>query len=1051
MRPRQVQINASTATVAKSETSSLTWRSHGSNRGYRLTSSNRVFGRSKELQVLHDAFDRNPDSDALNIVVIRGVSGSGKTALVESIRSTIIENGDCFCQAKFDQFSNTVPFSALASCFSDIVDFAVHGSNSQVHRDNLLKEFGGSEADLNVMAQLITNLHYLIPTLSAAINGDENQATKCTLGEAKIRSTILFRKFLNAMILPKDDTRILLFMDDVQWGDPSELLVLEALMRDKEMKHVTFVVAYREGECDWKINDSIPHHDILLDNLDLGSVSELLAEMFQRGGTEELAKILLNKTNGNPYFMNEFIDLLLEDQLIQWQDSTCDDWDESNYQWVWDEDKIRSNTNISDNVLELVTVMIGRLGDDLQELLKLGSCIGFQFDREQFFEIYSMEQNRLNVMKRDGVDEARCITRTKFNSLVDEAIDAGLLEEPSPTKLKHAHDKTQECLYLMVGNKNELHIRIGRLLCEQQREDKIVFLQGVHQLNRGMASSNSTPLNNEQLKMAKLNLEAGRISMSLSSFADAATFLQKGTSYLQNCGSWASEPEIFLKMHCAVAEVSCSRGDHELCKSAAKTVMEHANTFDSLRAVFALLQSMVMANEVEAASKLCTITLKKLGYRFPEKPSLLTVGRLLLRVKISLKRFSDEALLLLPAMKDKKLSAKINLLLIVCEYAFIARNSNVFSTGILMLVQTTLSHGSSEATPFIFAGYSMLVSFMGKGGESFRFGQLALKYQEKFPDEPLYARTMAYVGMFSSHWRQTFHDVWSQCSRAYSMGLQRGEMIPAMQAASSMMSAIFWSGTPLSILRDQAAKLVNQMKDSNQVAYLPGPLFMHQIAINLMGDAEFETILTGDLVDEEDAMAEYERTGNLLGTNIVLSMRALLFLFLGNWQDARKSIKTMESGQRALKGHFIISLRAFMKGLTNLIVYKETGKKKCLRVANSTLRQMEKWYNDGMVNMHTFILIVKAELVSLQKDDDLTRQAFNKAIESARTAEYIHLEALTNERAARNLVRNNRSFRSYIEKSMKCYIEWEAFVKEGHIQPLLKKKCSGLWGELREK
>ena len=1054
MRPRRIDV--STESVGKSEASSITcWNSHVSSSQYRdaaencmrFASSNRVFGRSKELQVLHDTFDRKNDSGTPNVVVVQGMSGSGKTALVESMRSTVTENGDCFSQGKFDQYSNTVPFSALASCFSDIVDFAVQGSNGQVYRDSLLKEFGDNEADLNIMSQLVTNLHYLIPTLSAAANDDENQSTKGTVGVAKLRSRVLFRQLLNAMRIPEDDTRILFFMDDIQWGDPSELQLLESLMRDKEMKHVTFVIAYREGECDWKMDESIPHHNILLDNLDMNSISEFLAEMFQRGGTDDLAKIILNKTGGNPYFMNEFIDLLLEDQLIEWtetNDDGCDD--ESKHQWVWDTDKIRHGTNISKNVLEVVTVKIERLENDLQELLKLASCMGFYFDRELFFKVYSLERN--GSVKTDCIDEENSMKRMKFDSLVDEATDQGLLEKSSPTIVKHAHDKIQECVYSMVENRKEVHIRIGRLLCEQ--DDKIAFLQGVHQLNRGIPPGKSTPSSHEQLEMAKLNLKASKLSMSMSSFSDAAAFLQLGTSFFKSGGSWESEPELALSMYCAMAEVACSRGDHELCKSAAKEVMQHVNTFDSLQAVFALLQSMVMANEVEAASKLCTTTLKKLGYRFPEEPSLLTVGYLLVRVKASLKRYSDEELLLLPAMQDEKIFAKIKLLLIVCEYAFIARNSNVFSTGVLMLVQITLTRGSSEASPFIFAAYSMLLSYLEKSRESFRFGQLALKYQDKFPNDPFCARTLTYIGMFSSHWRQTFHDVLSQCSQAYSIGLQRGETIAAMQAANGVISAILASGKSLSILRDQGEKLVNHMREFNQVTYLPTPLFLTQLAINLMGDAEFETILSGEMVDEAEALDEYERTGNLLGTNIVMSIRVMLFVFLSKWQDARKAIKAMESGQRAEKGVFVISQRVFNKALVNLIVYKETGKKKYLRVANLTLRRMERWLDDGMTNVETYVLIVKAELVSLKGENDRTRHAFNEAIESARRAEYVHLEALANERAARNLVRNNAGFKNYMEAAMECYIQWEAFVKEEHIRPLLQTKFSGLWDQLRE-
>ena len=132
--------------------------------------------------------------------------------------------------------------------------------------------------------------------------------------------------------------------------------------------------------------------------------------------TRPLTQIVADKTSGSPFFATEFLETLVNRSLLHHS--------ESEGRWLWDEERITSS-NITDNVLFLLQVKIGRLHVTIKEALKTASCFGTRIHASA---IGYLAQSGGHPSIRAGMEQAR---------------REGLLVMASPSHYKFVHDKVR--------------------------------------------------------------------------------------------------------------------------------------------------------------------------------------------------------------------------------------------------------------------------------------------------------------------------------------------------------------------------------------------------------------------------------------------------------------------------------------------------------------------------------------------------------------------------------------------------------------------------------
>lgn len=183
---------------------------------------NRLFGREQELSALRDAWRATEEGAAVLVRVI-GASGIGKTSLVDTFldelpSDRLVLRGRCYEQ-------ESVPYKALDS----VVDaLAQH-----------LQRLGPAAAPM--VPAYAGLLGRLFPVLRDTFRSSEAEQG-LEFHELRRRAFSALRDLLEAVAR---ENPIVVFLDDVQWGDVDSARLLTDLLRPPNAPHVLTIIGHR--------------------------------------------------------------------------------------------------------------------------------------------------------------------------------------------------------------------------------------------------------------------------------------------------------------------------------------------------------------------------------------------------------------------------------------------------------------------------------------------------------------------------------------------------------------------------------------------------------------------------------------------------------------------------------------------------------------------------------------------------------------------------------------------------------------------------------------
>jgi predicted ATPase/class 3 adenylate cyclase len=327
-------------------------------------------GRERELELLLDGFERTRggQGQAFSIMAEAGV---GKSRLLYEFRKAVSSEDVTFMEGKCLSYSRGVPYHLHIDTLKANFDIREGEGDSEIRE----KVKNGLEI---LRADEASTLPYLLELLSVKDSGIDKipmspEAKKDRIMEAVKRITLK-----GSEIRP-----LVLAYEDLHWVDKSSENVLKYVLESIPGARVLMIFTYRpEFVHTW--GGKSFHNQVTLNRL---SNRESLAMMAYLLGTEEidrdLEELILEKTEGVPFFIEEFIKSLQDLKIIKRKDNK--------YYLAKDiKDLI-----IPSAIQDVIMARVDSLPEGAKGVLQTGSVAGREFSHDLIERVMGLSETEL--------------------------------------------------------------------------------------------------------------------------------------------------------------------------------------------------------------------------------------------------------------------------------------------------------------------------------------------------------------------------------------------------------------------------------------------------------------------------------------------------------------------------------------------------------------------------------------------------------------------------------------------------------------------------------
>jgi predicted ATPase len=743
----------------------------------RLLIPEKLYGRANEIELLLAAFERIVRGSAPELVLVSGYSGIGKSSVVNELHKVLVPSQGLFAAGKFDQYKRDMPYSTVAQAFQDLVRPLLGASEGELTRwRDALREALGSNGQL--MVDLVPELKLII--------GDQAPIHELSPQDAQRRFQLVFRRFLSVFARPEHP--LALFLDDLQWLDAATLDLLEDLLRQPDLRHLLLIGAYRDNEVtsthplmrrlDGTRKAGALVQEIVLTPLTGEDVSRFVADSLysDRERAQPLAQLVFEKTDGNPFFVIQFLAVMVEEGLLTF--------DHGAGRWSWDLVRVHAK-GYTDNVADLMVGKLNRLPINAQEALQQFACLGNNAERA------------LLAMVREGSKEA-------LDGDLDEALRAGLVVD-SGGSYRFLHDRVQEAAYSLIpeARRAEVHLRIGRLLAAntpvEKREEAIFEI--VNQLNRGAALIRSC---DEQEQLAELNLIAGKRAKASTAYVSALTYLTAGAALLSDDG-WQKRPDLMFPLELHRAECEFLTGELAASEGRLSALATHAtNPVDRASVASLSIDLYTTLGRSDRAVDVCLSYLRHLGVEWSPHPTAEDARREYQRTWSLVGGREIEELIDLPVASAPEFVATLDILVRGLSPASFT-DANLLSLLVCRMVNLGLEQGHTPASCTAYVWLGMVAGpYFGHYSARFRFGRLGYDLAQRRGLERFQSYVYLSFGALIIPWTKHLRTAQELLRRAFDAANAVGDLVTAVYCRCDLLENLLAAGDPLVDLQREA-------------------------------------------------------------------------------------------------------------------------------------------------------------------------------------------------------------------------------------------------------
>jgi DNA-binding SARP family transcriptional activator/RecA/RadA recombinase len=391
-----------------------------------------LVGRDAQLRVVDRAL-AGTSTGRGRMVLVAGEPGIGKTRLAEEAARRARESGITVAWGRSDQDAGAPPFWPWTQVLRDLLDDGTARPPTA--------EVGVDSAEL---ARILPELGNGEPRAAAPVVDPE--ASRFRLCQAATATLLRLTR----------GRRVLVVLDDLQWADVASHRLLSHLATTLADAPVVVLVTYRDRDLDGgepladtlaELARAAPVERLELAGLQVADVAQVMASHVGSDPDDELARLISDRTGGNPFFVLEVLRLL---GTNGWPDRTPA------------EAATLVAQQVPAGVRDVLRRRLGRLPDQTRTVLLVAAVIGQEFDVDV-------------VRAVTGLDDDDAL------AAVELTVSAGLVVEDPTTvgRFRFAHALIREAIYgeISRARRARLHARVGQALLDHRGVDTDSVLQ----------------------------------------------------------------------------------------------------------------------------------------------------------------------------------------------------------------------------------------------------------------------------------------------------------------------------------------------------------------------------------------------------------------------------------------------------------------------------------------------------------------------------------------------------------------------------------------------
>jgi predicted ATPase/transcriptional regulator with GAF, ATPase, and Fis domain len=996
----------------------------------------KLYGRDREVGELLRAFNETCEGRTA-MMLVAGYSGIGKTSLIHELYDPIVRQRGHFISGKFDQVLRNIPYGALTQALRNLVRQLLAESEDDLSRWRArFSDVLG--ANVGVLAEVIPEIELIL--------GKQAPPPPLDPTEARNRFGYVFQSFVRTVA--QKEHPLVVFLDDLQWVDAGTLDLLHALLTSPDIHHLLLIGAYRDNEVDaghlltWAINrleaSGAPLSRLSLGPLALPELTLFLGDTLhsEPAYVQPLARLIQKKTDGNPFFVIQFLKTLEQEGLF--------DFDDERAGWSFRMNAI-ADAGMTDNVIDLMTRKIRRLSPGAQGVIALAACVGNQFAWSTFLSV-----------SRHSPEQA-------WTGL-SECLDAGLIQQvgdrsngPGENAGEEAvysflHDRVQQAAYGLIpeADKKPVHLDLGRLLLvdfdARVPDDRIFAI--LNHLNIGCDLITNA---SERLSLAQLNLAAGRKAKTSAAYRAACDYLQKGISLLDH-SHWHSDYELMFSLFLEAAECQYLAGAFDAAEEYFERLLARAATpLDE--AQVHTLRITVYENQSRWADAVASgrAALARLGISFPQRTDdkHAALDREVEATQSALGGRTIASLIDLPEMTDAEGRMAMRILAILWSSAYIAGDEILARLISATIVRLSLARGITGDSAYGFVTHAITSGPLRRDYQAaYQWGVLALNVNKRFDDAKLRAKIHQQFQAHVNLWCRPFETCVPHAREACRSGLETGDFVYAgYGAATEAWSALLVSRDLDRFVRDYSPTLA-LLEKVKMTDFFKAHKVILNWALALQGRTSGRLSLSDAAFDEQAFVTAYEHTAPFFLT-FVYAAKLHLCLLLGDFAQALLAAKRAK--EVAVTGTIWPVLVDFWSALAAAAAWEtatdeeQRAHAQQLGNAQELLRELA---DNCPENFRCAWLLLSAEAKRIASQHDLAGKLYEEAVAYARQTDNLQLEALANELAAKLSLRRGQDAlaAAFMCEAYRCYATWGAATKVAQLKerygPLLSTRRS---------